>query len=137
MLDGNNNYPRTVTSAYDTLTHFELEAPKNHRIKRTGDIGNRGNFGRHGGMDHIDFSNTPHHQVQYSFQVYMDARHIPLGAPIVRSGYIMRIRSQNPRDTIGQITQEQSGTNWEVSRTSHHWRFIKIQLDPIIFLFDK
>ena len=48
----NNNYPRTVTSDYYMLTHFELEYPRCHHTERTGDKGDRGNRRGGGGRDH-------------------------------------------------------------------------------------
>ena len=48
MLEVNNNYPRTITSAYDTLTHFELASPRPHDTDRMGDEGNRENHAYHG-----------------------------------------------------------------------------------------
>ena len=58
MLKGNNNYQRTVTSAYDMLTHFELAYTRRHHNERTGDKGNRKNHGGRGGRDHTCVQHT-------------------------------------------------------------------------------
>ena len=58
MLKENNKYPRTVTSAYDTLTHFELASTICHHTERTGDKGNRENFDGCGGRDHTLVQHT-------------------------------------------------------------------------------
>ena len=52
MMKGNKNYPRTVTIAYDMITHFELVSPRRHQIESTVDKGNRENCGGRGGRDH-------------------------------------------------------------------------------------
>ena len=52
MLKGKNYYLRTFTNAYDLITSFELAFPRHHRIKHTGDKGNRGNHGGRGVSDH-------------------------------------------------------------------------------------
>ena len=53
----------------------------------------------------IHSPNTPHHRVQYPFQVSTAARHIVLSASIVRSGDIIIISAQKPRETVHQTTQ--------------------------------
>ena len=58
MLKGNNNYSRTVTRTYDTLTRFELASPRNHHTKRIGDKGSRGSCGFCGGRNHTFVQHT-------------------------------------------------------------------------------
>ena len=58
ILKVSNNYPRNVTSAYDMLTHFELESPRRHHTERTGDKRNRENHGGCGGRDHTFVQHT-------------------------------------------------------------------------------
>ena len=41
MLKGNNNYPSTVTSAYDMLTRFELTSTRCNYTEHAGDKRNR------------------------------------------------------------------------------------------------
>ena len=105
MLKVNNNYPRTITSAYEMLTRFELESPIRHHNERTGDKGNRGVVVVVvEGVIHS--SNALHHWVQSSFQVSTTALHIALTVSIVISGEIVRISAQNPHETRRQITQD-------------------------------
>ena len=53
MLKGNKKYPRNITSIYDTLKRFKLEAPRNNNTGGTGDRGNIKNHGGRGVRDHI------------------------------------------------------------------------------------
>ena len=52
MMKGKKYYLSTFTNAYDLLTRFELAFPRHHRIKHTGDKGNRGNHGGRSVSDH-------------------------------------------------------------------------------------
>ena len=103
ILKGNKNYPRNVTIEYDMLTRFELASPRRHHTKRTGYKVNREIVGVV--VEGVIYSsNTPHHRVQSLFQISTAALNIILTVSILRSGDIMIISAQNPRETGRQIT---------------------------------
>ena len=58
MLQGNNNYPRTVTREYDMLTRFEMASPRSYHTKRPGDKCNKENCGGRGGRDQTFIQHT-------------------------------------------------------------------------------
>ena len=58
MLNGNKNYPRNFTIAYDMITSFELASPICHHTERTREKGNRENRGGRGGRDHAFVQHT-------------------------------------------------------------------------------
>ena len=58
MLKGNKKYPRTITSAYNILTHFEFASPRRYHTESTGEKRNMENCGGHGGRDHTFSQHT-------------------------------------------------------------------------------
>ena len=107
IIKGINNCPRNVASSYDMLTHFELEARRHQKNRRTGDRGNRNNYGGHGGQDHMFIKhNLPSGTVFTLGIENFKSYHIK--CLILKSGAIMKTNSQRQQEITLQTNQDET-----------------------------
>ena len=100
MLKGDNNYPMSVTTAYDMLTSFEFVAKRQHCTRCKVDRGNMNNHGGHGSWYHMFVQHTvPSGTV---FPPGLDERtsYCIIFYSIVKSGDIMKKQSQKQQKEL-------------------------------------